>query len=79
MIDMFGIRTPSPDAPIGALSGGNVQRAVLARELDGDVEVLVVANPCFGLDVKALGRNPRPHRRRAQCRYRRAFDLGRPR
>jgi simple sugar transport system ATP-binding protein len=54
MIDMFGIRTPSPDAPIGALSGGNVQRAVLARELDGDVEVLVVANPCFGLDVKAV-------------------------
>jgi simple sugar transport system ATP-binding protein len=54
MIDMFGIRTPSPDAPIGALSGGNVQRTVLARELDGDVEVLVVANPCFGLDVKAV-------------------------
>jgi simple sugar transport system ATP-binding protein len=54
MIDMFGIRTPSPDAPIGALSGGNVQRAVLARELDGDVEVLIVANPCFGLDVKAV-------------------------
>jgi simple sugar transport system ATP-binding protein len=54
MIDMFGVRTPSPDAPIGALSGGNVQRTVLARELDGDVEVLVVANPCFGLDVKAV-------------------------
>jgi simple sugar transport system ATP-binding protein len=54
MIEMFGIRTPSPDAPIGALSGGNVQRAVLARELDGDVEVLIVANPCFGLDVKAV-------------------------
>jgi ABC-type uncharacterized transport system ATPase subunit len=54
MIDLFGIRTPSPDAPIGALSGGNVQRAVLARELDGDVEVLIVANPCFGLDVKAM-------------------------
>ncbi|MBV9394634.1 MAG: ABC transporter ATP-binding protein [Methylobacteriaceae bacterium] len=54
MIEMFGIRTPSPDAPIGALSGGNVQRSVLARELDGDVEVLIVANPCFGLDVKAV-------------------------
>ncbi len=54
MIANFGIRTPSPDAPISALSGGNVQRAVLARELDGDVEVLIVANPCFGLDVKAV-------------------------
>jgi ABC-type uncharacterized transport system ATPase subunit len=54
MIHIFGIRTPSPDAPIGTLSGGNAQRAVLARELDGDVEVLIVANPCFGLDVKAV-------------------------
>ncbi|MBV8850742.1 MAG: ATP-binding cassette domain-containing protein, partial [Methylobacteriaceae bacterium] len=54
LINVFGIRTPSPDAPIGALSGGNVQRAVLARELEGDVEVLIVANPCFGLDVKAV-------------------------
>jgi simple sugar transport system ATP-binding protein len=54
MIETFGIRTPSPDAPMGALSGGNVQRAVLARELDGDVDVLIAANPCFGLDVKAV-------------------------
>ncbi len=54
MIDAFGIRAPSPLAPIGVLSGGNVQRCVLARELDGDVRLLVVANPCFGLDVKAV-------------------------
>jgi simple sugar transport system ATP-binding protein len=54
MIRAFGIRTPSPQAPIAALSGGNVQRAVLARELDGEVDILVVSNPCFGLDVKAV-------------------------
>jgi simple sugar transport system ATP-binding protein len=36
------------------LSGGNVQRCVLARELDGKPAVLIVANPCFGLDVKAV-------------------------
>ena len=36
------------------LSGGNVQRAVLARELSGDVEVLIVANPCFGLDFASV-------------------------
>jgi len=36
------------------LSGGNVQRAVLARELDGTVDLLVASNPCFGLDVKAV-------------------------
>ena len=54
MIGTYGIRTPSPEAPIGVLSGGNVQRCVLARELDGDVRLLIVANPCFGLDVKAV-------------------------
>jgi ABC-type uncharacterized transport system ATPase subunit len=54
MISAYGIRTPSPQAPIGVLSGGNVQRCVLARELDGDVRLLIVANPCFGLDVKAV-------------------------
>src|SRR5260370_31441352 len=43
-----------PSAPIRTLSGGNIQRAVLARELDEGVEVLVVANPCFGLDFKAV-------------------------
>lgn len=53
LIERFSIRTPSADTPIGNLSGGNVQRAVLARELSGDVDVLVVANPCFGLDFKA--------------------------
>ncbi|MCT4474291.1 ABC transporter ATP-binding protein [Bosea spartocytisi] len=47
----FRVAGPSPDAPIGALSGGNVQRAVLARELSSErISVLVVANPCFGLD-----------------------------
>ncbi|MBS0641562.1 MAG: ATP-binding cassette domain-containing protein, partial [Proteobacteria bacterium] len=54
MIAAYGVRTPSPQAPIGVLSGGNVQRCVLARELDGNVRLLIVANPCFGLDVKAV-------------------------
>ncbi|WP_158809573.1 ABC transporter ATP-binding protein [Beijerinckia sp. L45] len=54
MIAAYGIRTPSKDVPIAALSGGNVQRAILARELDGAVDVFIVANPCFGLDVKAV-------------------------
>jgi simple sugar transport system ATP-binding protein len=54
MIAKFGIRAPSAQAPIRVLSGGNVQRCVLARELDGEVRLLIVANPCFGLDVKAV-------------------------
>ena len=54
LITRFSVRPPLPDAPIGELSGGNVQRAILARELSGEVRVLVAANPCFGLDFKAV-------------------------
>ena len=54
MIAGYGVRAASPEVPVGVLSGGNVQRCVLARELGGTVALLVVANPCFGLDVKAV-------------------------
>lgn len=54
LIDAYRVKTPSTEAPIETLSGGNVQRAILARELSGDVEVLVVANPCFGLDFVSV-------------------------
>jgi simple sugar transport system ATP-binding protein len=53
-IGLYKIKTRTPDTPIAALSGGNVQRTVLARELGGDVEVLIAANPCFGLDFAAV-------------------------
>ena len=51
LIARYRIVTPGPDASAEVLSGGNVQRMVLARDLSGPVEVLIVANPCFGLDV----------------------------
>jgi general nucleoside transport system ATP-binding protein len=54
LIARYRVKTPSPDAAVGTLSGGNVQRAVLARELSGDVDVLVAANPVFGLDFAAV-------------------------
>jgi simple sugar transport system ATP-binding protein len=50
----FRVSTVGPDAPIATLSGGNVQRAVLARELSEAVSVLVAANPVFGLDFAAV-------------------------
>jgi simple sugar transport system ATP-binding protein len=50
----YGVKTRGEDTPIGALSGGNVQRAVLARELGGDIQVLIAANPVFGLDFEAV-------------------------
>ena len=52
-IAAFKVKTPGPDALIETLSGGNVQRAVLARELEGSPRLLIVANPCFGLDFQA--------------------------
>jgi general nucleoside transport system ATP-binding protein len=54
LISRYRIRPPSPTAKIGHLSGGNIQRAVLARELGEGVEVLIAANPCFGLDFTAV-------------------------
>ena len=53
-IERYKIKTRSDDTPIGELSGGNVQRTVLARELAGEVDILVAANPCFGLDFAAV-------------------------
>jgi simple sugar transport system ATP-binding protein len=54
LIERYRVRTQSPETPIGTLSGGNVQRCVLARELGHDTDVLVVANPVFGLDLAAV-------------------------
>ncbi|WP_370318440.1 ABC transporter ATP-binding protein [Oricola sp.] len=54
LIERYRVKTPSTDTPIENLSGGNVQRAILARELSHDVKVLIVANPCFGLDFASV-------------------------
>jgi simple sugar transport system ATP-binding protein len=54
LISAYRVKTPSTDEVMENLSGGNVQRAVLARELSNDVDVLVVANPCFGLDFASV-------------------------
>jgi simple sugar transport system ATP-binding protein len=53
-IERYKIKTRTSDTPIGELSGGNVQRAVLARELGGEVAIMIAANPCFGLDFAAV-------------------------
>ncbi|WP_342620990.1 ABC transporter ATP-binding protein [Rhodoferax sp. GW822-FHT02A01] len=50
----YGVKTQGENAPIRSLSGGNVQRAVLARELAGQINVLIAANPVFGLDFAAV-------------------------
>jgi len=53
-IDTFKVKTQGPHAAIATLSGGNVQRAVLARELSAPVSLLIVMNPVFGLDFAAV-------------------------
>ena len=54
LVELFKVKTASLDTSIASLSGGNVQRAVLARELTGAVKLLVISNPCFGLDFSAV-------------------------
>jgi ABC-type uncharacterized transport system ATPase subunit len=54
LITEFGVKTRGELAQIRSLSGGNVQRAVLARELSDDADVLIVSNPVFGLDFAAV-------------------------
>ncbi|MEL6355206.1 MAG: ATP-binding cassette domain-containing protein, partial [Cyanobacteria bacterium J06627_28] len=55
LVQAFSVKTPSVETPIAHLSGGNIQRTVLARELSAEsVRLLIAANPCFGLDFSAV-------------------------
>lgn len=53
LIEQFQVKTPGLRAHMNTLSGGNVQRAVLARELNREVKLLIASNPTFGLDFMA--------------------------
>jgi general nucleoside transport system ATP-binding protein len=52
LVERFDIRTPSVGARTGTLSGGNIQKVLLARELSGDAKVVVFHKPTYGLDLK---------------------------
>ncbi|MES2740357.1 MAG: sugar ABC transporter ATP-binding protein [Pseudomonadota bacterium] len=52
-IAQLGIRTPDADKPIGLLSGGNQQKALLARWLATDPAMLILDEPTRGIDVGA--------------------------
>jgi len=54
-IAQFGIKAARSDIRAGTLSGGNLQKALLARELAWNPRVLMVAQPTRGLDVSAAG------------------------
>jgi len=54
LINRYRIAAPGPQAPVRLLSGGNLQKVVLAREFSGQPKVLVAASPTRGLDVGAI-------------------------
>jgi simple sugar transport system ATP-binding protein len=54
LIEMFDVRARSIDITAAALSGGNQQKLILARELETDPRLLLAAQPTRGLDVGAI-------------------------
>jgi ABC-type uncharacterized transport system ATPase subunit len=53
LIQKFNIKTPGHETPIKNLSGGNVQKLILARELSRQPVVLIAAQPTRGVDIGA--------------------------
>ena len=54
LYERFDIRGAGTDVTVGSMSGGNMQKVVIAREFSFDAPVLVVAQPTRGVDVGAI-------------------------
>ncbi|MGA1542697.1 MAG: heme ABC transporter ATP-binding protein, partial [Ilumatobacteraceae bacterium] len=54
LVDRYDVKTPNTSTPVRLLSGGNVQKVLLAREFSAMPKVLVAASPTRGLDVGAI-------------------------
>jgi len=54
LISQYEVKAPGPHTPARLLSGGNLQKVVLAREFSGEPRVLIAASPTRGLDVGAI-------------------------
>ncbi|MBN1922165.1 MAG: ABC transporter ATP-binding protein [Anaerolineae bacterium] len=72
LIETFDVRTPSKDVPAYALSGGNLQKVVLARELSAQPDLFIAAQPTRGLDIGSI---EFVHRRIVEARDRGAAVL----
>ena len=53
LVSDYSIRTPSTETLTRKLSGGNIQKVVIAREFSGNVDMLLVAQPTRGIDIGA--------------------------
>lgn len=53
IIDKLSVATPGTDTPVGRLSGGNVQKVLVGREIANDPSVLMLAYPVRGLDINS--------------------------
>ena len=53
LVQRFTVKTPSLDEPTANLSGGNIQKLIIARELSGDPDVLIASQPTRGVDIGA--------------------------
>ncbi|WNG60370.1 ABC transporter ATP-binding protein [Archangium gephyra] len=68
LLKAYEVRPPDPEVPLQALSGGNQQKVVVARELDAGPKLLVVVQPTRGLDIGAVAQ--------VQAKLREARDKG---
>lgn len=53
IIKDFDIKVPGPNTPANLLSGGNIQRLILGREVSSDPKLIIASHPTYGLDVAA--------------------------
>ena len=53
LVDEYAVKTPSLETTVRSLSGGNIQKLILARELSGTPKVLVASQPTRGVDIGA--------------------------
>jgi ABC-type uncharacterized transport system ATPase subunit len=54
LIQTYNIKTSGPDAPGGNLSGGNIQRVMIARAFSKPAKLMVMQNPTRGLDIPSM-------------------------
>ena len=52
-VEKYGVQAPSLKAPVRVLSGGNLQKLMLSREISDDTKVIIAMQPTWGLDVGA--------------------------